>query len=389
MRISTRTLATCLLLAALALAMAACEDTDVTAPEGSTMTLIATPGAVLIDQDRGETEGSTLLVAQVVDAGGLPVDGVPIFFSTDGGLLGTVDNQCLPTNQCSLSTDACAVDGDCPAVTPQVLRTNSDGVVSDILTLRLFGDPSSVTVTAHGTTLSASATVSKTVNVGPADPVANISVSPANGQRSGLPFALDGTGSTFDPQVEPTCYEWLITEETGATQIIRGPLASVVPGLVIGDRDDPNDEQDITIQLRVSDEPTILCSTNPSIPADDNDFSFQADVVSYQIRCDFTAPLVNPIGDIQRSINGDGNGQSVSVTLTANAYDPESVDDPTNPVPEGLIYTWACGNATNDVFTGSTVSCLYTTIGEKSPEVTVRNRCLLSTRRGLTVTVTQ
>ena len=109
-------------------------------------------------------------------------------------------------------------------------------------------------------------------------------------------------------------------------------------------------------------------------------------MVTYPIRCDFSPPEVDPIANQQRSINGDGDGNSVSVTLTANGFDPQSPDEPGEP---GLTYTWDCNNSNGDAPTGSTVTCTYSIIGEKSPEVVVRNRCQWSTQRGLTVTVTQ
>ena len=377
------------LLTALLLGITACEDTDVTAPEGSTITLTPTPGTVLIDQAAGEEEGNTTLVAQVVGSSGLPIDGIPLFFSTDGGLLGTVDNLCQ-NNSCSLSGAQCGDDTPCPNVPPLVLETNSNGVVTDVLTLRLFQDPDTVTVTVRGTNLETTAAVGKTVNVGPADPIALIVVDPPNGQRGGLPFALDGTGSTFDPQVEPTCWEWLITEENGVENVFRGPNESIIPAFSLGVADDPASDQDITIQLRVSDEDDIFC--HPNIAPDDEDFSFNADVISYQVRCDFTPPTVLQIGDETRSLAGDGNGNSVSITFEAIAFDPESPDDPLHPsgVVEGLMYNWVCDNADETVQNGpnSTVSCTYTNIeDDKNASVTVSNRCGLTTSRGFSVTI--
>jgi len=382
------TFTTAVLLALLLVGLTACEDSDVTAPEGSSLTLTPTPGTVTINQVDGEQSGNTTMVAQVVDAGGLPLDGVPLFFSTNGGLMASVDNVCTETNTCSRSpADACVDSSDCPTLSPDVILTNASGIVTDILTLRLFGDPDSVTVTVKGTNLQSTATVSKTVNLGPADAIALIAMSPPNGQRSGFTFSLDGSGSTFDPQVDPTCFEWVIREGSGASQIYRGPSLQIVAGLVYGDVNDITDEDDLTVELQISNNPDITCSPNPAIPAEQELFSLAGgDVLTYPIRCDFSPPEVDPIGDEQRSINGDGDGNSVSVTLTANGFDPQSPDEPGDP---GLTYTWDCDNAQGDVFTGSTVSCSYSNIGEKSPEVVVRNRCQQSTQRGLTVTVTQ
>jgi hypothetical protein len=395
MRNEKRKIAAGLLLAALALLsllMVSCEDTDVTAPAGSIITVTASPASVTIDEDNGEVAGQTTIVAQVVDATGQPLDEVPLFFTSTGGLLDSVNNVCqtdLDVPVCSRSEPevACTVDSDCPLETPDALETDGNGVASDVLTLRLFLDPDNVVVTAKGTNVEGRAEVSKNVNEGPIEPVALIAVTPTNGQRSGFPFALDGSGSTFDPQVTATCFEWRIVGVDGET-IIRGPNEQIVSGLIFGVQDDPADEDDLTIELNVSDNPNITCSTNPAIPAEPELFSdLGGDVVSYLIRCDFTPPQVDPIGDEERSINGDGDGNSVSITLTANAFDPQSTDN--GPGDPGLTYTWDCDNAAGDVQVGATVSCEYANLGEKSPQVTVRNRCQLSTQRGLTVTITQ
>jgi hypothetical protein len=298
-------------------------------------------------------------VAQVIDANGLPLEDIPLFFTADGGLLDTVNNVCTSAGNCSRSPSvACTNNGDCPTLEPAILVTNVNGVATDTLTLRIFEDPDSVTVTVKGTNLETTETVTKTVNTGPAEPIAAFTITPPGGQRSGLPFAVNASASVFDPQVDPTCYEWEITEELGGSTIIRGPNVSIIPDLVFGDLDDPNDEQDITIFLRISDEPDIVCSTNPAVLPDDDDFADNGAVDSYQIRCDFTPPQVLPVGDEERSINGDGDGTSVSVTLTATAFDPEF------PI---LSYTWDCDNSAGDVLMGATVSCDYTNLGEKNP----------------------
>ena len=60
--------ATGAILLALAVLTVGCEDSDVTAPNGSTMILLASPASVFIDQDAGDTFGQTSIIAQVVRA---------------------------------------------------------------------------------------------------------------------------------------------------------------------------------------------------------------------------------------------------------------------------------------------------------------------------------
>jgi hypothetical protein len=99
-----KTIAAAAVLLALLAMTIACEETDVTAPAGSIITLDATPPTVYIDQAADEEQGQTDLVAQIIDAGGLPVSDVPLVFTTDGGLLGTVDNFCADDGNCIRGT---------------------------------------------------------------------------------------------------------------------------------------------------------------------------------------------------------------------------------------------------------------------------------------------
>ena len=103
-----------------------CEDTGVTAPADSTITLIASPAAISINQEAGETQGSTSLVCQLLNVNGLPQSGIPLFFSSTGGLLASVDNVCV-VDTCIRSLDPCVNDSDCPFVPPSSIVTDSDG----------------------------------------------------------------------------------------------------------------------------------------------------------------------------------------------------------------------------------------------------------------------
>ncbi len=122
-----------------------CEDSDVTAPAGSVITLIPSPSAVFIDQDGGDTVGTASLIAQVVDAGGLPLGNIPLFFTTSGGLLASADNICIE-NVCSRTGAMNCPVVPCVAAAPLAIETNSRGVATDTRELRFFLDPESVEV---------------------------------------------------------------------------------------------------------------------------------------------------------------------------------------------------------------------------------------------------
>jgi hypothetical protein len=369
---------------------------NLTTPAGSTISLIASPGSVFIDQDAGETEGQTAMVAQVLDNNGAPLARIPLLFTTNGGRLDTVDNYCTSAGQCSRTpADSCSVDGDCVVVAPEVVETDSNGIATDILTLRLIEDPDSVVVTAKGSTLLTTHTVTKTVNLGPADPVASIVADPPLGQRTGLPFQLDGTASTFDPQVNPECYDWSILSNkavfdatAGVGCVIcnlnipsscrtqctdRGPVRSILT-LAIGSVGAADLDQDLAVTLRVSDDPSIVC--NNTQPVDETKFSQFSDTESYLIRCDLTDPLVEAGPDRFESLAA--NNGTVELTLTATASDPEDTV---------LHYDWDCGNGQGQQGADSTVTCTYTTEGTNTAKITVLNDCGRSAQDSLIVQI--
>jgi hypothetical protein len=295
-----------------------------------------------------------------------------------------VDNYCTNAGLCSRSLVPCAFDGDCSVLAPEVVETDSNGIATDILTLRLIEDPDSVVVTVKGSTLLTNHTVTKTVNLGPADPVASIVSDPPLGQRTGLPFQLDGTASTFDPQVNPECYDWsilsnkavfdaaagagcvtcnLLIPSSCRTQCTdRGPALSILT-LAIGTVGAADLDQDLAVTLRVSDDPSIVC--NNTQPVDESKFSQFSDTESYLIRCDLTDPLVEAGPDRFESLSA--NNGTVELTLTATASDPEDTE---------LHYNWDCGNGQGQQGDGlSTVTCTYTTEGTNTATVTVQNDC--------------
>jgi hypothetical protein len=356
---------------ALALLLAAgCEPSDVTAPTGSTMSLVASPAAVLIDQDSGETVATTSLVAQLVDAGGLPVTSVPVFFTANGGLLASVDNVCV-VNTCSRSGTACSSNTTCPVVPAEGIETDDNGMATDLLTLRLIEDPAQVAVTARAGAITATVTIDKNVNLGPADPKAVFSISPSGGGRTGVPFSLNGTASTFDPEVEPTCFEWQIDSDDDAwDQIARGPLETTL-NVIVGDKFDP--DQELQIELFVSDEPTIDCPTFSCVgaacsadnPPDPDLFSLFSESKNYSVKCDPTPPDLD--AGANQTITKGGQA-TVTVTVTPEVVDPE------NTPPADFTYSWTCGNG-GEGGNAKTVQCHYDGLGTFVIEYRVTNEC--------------
>jgi len=343
-----------------------CEDSNVTVPDGSTITLVANPASVQIDQEGGETEGSSTIVAQVLDSNNIPLEDVPLFFTTTAGSL---------------------------ASGGQPLDTDDVGVATDTLTLKLNGDPNSVTVKVKGTGLEATIDVTKVVNIGAVDPVAKIVANPATGQRTGLPFTLDGSTSTKDPNTELTCFEWKISSSVkvfvGGTSgcavcatpgsatckdscVERGPSPKDVLQLKIGNVGDENLDQDLSVVLRVSDEPSIVC--NNTTPPNDTLFGPFPATLNYQLRCDSTDPFVDAGPNQAKSLATSGG--VVTVTLQATASDPE---DPQ------LDYIWECGNGQGSAT--QTVTCQYTVVDQFTATVTVTNDCGRVKSDSLIVTV--
>ena len=363
------------LLGLASLFMFGCEDTQITAPEGSTITLVAQPSSITISQEAGETRGDASLVAQLLSTSGLPQSGVPLFFTTNGGLLGSVDNQCA-TGSCAFTGGACVVDSDCPDVASTSIETNSNGIATDVLTLRLGDDPEVVEVTVQSTVSSTTISVGTNVNAGP---IAQITATPANGARTGSPITFSGTAQTG---AVITCYEWQISSSLPASdETIYATTPTINKNYgVLYSRDE---EQFLTVQLRVSGQQGNCGSGLP--------FSQFEDSIAYEIRCDFTDPTVDAGPNVVRSLANDGQGvpSTVSVALRATAFDNED---------SCLFFTWDCGTTNTppaciptDVEdccgVGASVTCDYTTEGAFSPTVTVTNRCGNLVEDNLTVQI--
>ena len=352
--------------------MAGCEDTEITAPEGSTITLVAQPSSLTISQDAGETRGHANLAAQLLSSTGLPQSGIPLFFTTNGGLLGSVNNQCVD-GLCARTRGACVVDGDCPAVSSTSIETNSNGIATDVLTIRLSDDPATVEVTVQSTVSSTTISVGTNVNSGPS---AQISANPTNGARTGSPITF---GATTQAGVVITCYEWQISSsDPSNSQTIYATTPTI--NKRYGTPYTRGAEQDLTVQLRVSGQQGTCASGLP--------FSQFEDSISYRIRCDFTDPTADAGPNVVRSLANDAQNGVVSVALRATAFDDE---DPC------LFYTWDCGtagtppacdpDAQDCCGVGAAITCGYSTEGTFSPKVTVTNQCGRIAEDNLTVQI--
>lgn len=390
----------------------ACEDTNVTAPENSTITLNAS-GPVEIDQEAGETRGQTKLVAQILDEGGQPVDEVPLLFSTEeGGRLASAYNICVEsTSLCSKTGSICVDTDDCAdlGVDPAVLVTDVNGLAEDTLELHLIDDPASVTITATGANLEATETVTKIVTFGAADPDPIIAAFPSGGQRVGETFTFDGSDSVVDATVEKECYDWTIIADKrifnpGSPGCVpcpdpvnfpaacsdecttRGPSQfDAVVTLTIGEIGDEELDQTLQVFLRVSDDPTVVPFCNDFVDDDDvpsEKFGPNIAVLDYELDCDLTDPVVNAGNDktVSLTLNDNGSG-GVDVNLVANAFDDED---------SVLDYTWDCDQAGTCSPTSCdqpAVTCTYEDEGTYTATVTVVNDCGRLVQDSLQITV--
>jgi hypothetical protein len=338
-----------------------CEDTDVVAPSGSSITLTASPASVTINQEIGQTRGNSTIIAQLLAESGTPLANIPLIFSSNGGLLGSVDNQCV-TGSCAATGGTCVLDADCPAVTPGSVETDSNGIAIDVLTIRLAEDPSEVTVMVRSTASSEMVTVGTNVSAGPQ---AQINVTPQNGVRTGTPVTFLGVTQTGIPI---TCFEWTITSNIPSS---NETVYTTEPSIqrTYGTLDTRIGEQDLQVRLRVSGQ-RGSCRANSGLP-----FSQFEDTISYLVRCDFTDPSVNPGSDVVRSLSNSGG--EVTVAVNATAFDAEDPD---------LEYQWDCRNG-ESVPPGASAACRYDTEGTFNPRVTVVNTCGRFVTAGITVQI--
>jgi hypothetical protein len=283
---------------------------------------------------------------------------VSIFFSTTGGSLASATNSCQG-GTCSLTSDACATDADCPVTAGRAVPTNGNGAAEDFLTLGV-ADPTSVTVTAFSATLSNSVNVDRTT-VGINQPPTAIAypnppgfdgecnlASPLCEQQVGSPVLFDGTDS-FDPDSQITCYQWEITSSVFASnEIVQGVGVSSFNRIY-------TQEQAMTVLLRVSDDVAATAACNSPTPAASSLFQSSASFL-YDIVCANDPPVADAGSNI--ATNLPVTGPPAFVTL----------DGSLSSDPDGLIdqYTWTCGSGNPPVVDPSNparVTCQYDGVG--------------------------
>jgi hypothetical protein len=347
-----------------------CESSDVLAPTGSQIIIEANPTTVTIDLDAGETEGQSLISAQFFDStGAFPLEGINVTFTTTAGTLESSQNTCGAASTCSISGGACAMDVDCPASAVASLETDGNGVVTDVLVLTQQ-DASTADVSVRSSTITASVTVTKTVLEGNVPAEAVIVASPSSQQMKGAFVTFDGTGSDDPDGAGVTCYQWTINSVIAASnEVVQNTTASVVTRKY-------EDEQELTVTLRVSDRSDAATFCTPGTTADTSLFSPDvALITSYDIVCDLTNPVVNAGLDQQVTISSGGSIDLTSVSAT---------DD------ESAItgFAWECRTNDSSPQSGETATCVYTTTGTFTATLFVDNECGLTGTDTVRVTVT-
>jgi hypothetical protein len=182
------------------LGLVGCEKTDPTAPDSSTIDLSASPGSLTLG---GSDSGTSNLTAIVLDGNGRPVQGISVHFSSTSG---------------TLRSGGAGV------------KSNSDGISKDVLTLVAGDDDATVKAQAAGAT---AGTASVAVNAPGenAAPTAAITTTPTPLTVGfGVTFTVSGATS-HDTDGSITRYDWnfgngaagIITNTTTPTQTYSYP----------------------------------------------------------------------------------------------------------------------------------------------------------------------
>jgi len=292
------------------LAAVGCEDTALTPGEDYTMTLVARPAAVLIDDEN--PEGQASIVASVFSDTGVPQKGISVIFSSNGGVLASGNTG---------------------------IKTDGDGNAIDTLTLSA-SSPAEITVTATSAALSETVTVNKTSTPENHPPVATILANPATEQAVGRLVTFNG-GTSTDPDAGDgiDVYDWVITSSAPdpgkVNPIVNHAAASAVsfPSFV--------NPQTLTVNLVVIDR-----NAESSAPAQ------KIYTIVAQLCSDNPKPVADIAGGTQTVFGAVGSTKTVTLDGTPST-------DTNGPIQS---YTWTCGNGVAPVpvgGNGAIVTCAY------------------------------
>lgn len=311
-----------------------CEDTALTPGTDFTMTLIASPSTVAVDD-------SATLVATVLSDTGVPQKGITVLFATTGGEL-------TPTGT--------------------GVKTNSDG--NAIASLKVLdSSPAETTVTAVSGTLTQTVKVNKASTPVNHAPVAAIVAQPATDQSVNQLVVFKGDTST-DPDAGDSIadFHWVITSSLGASAPFpfdqHGATLSQVSfnGIPAA--------QVLTVNLTVTDQHGLTSPAQKIYPIRD---------------CTSNVPPVATIQEGDLAVHG-AVGQLATVTLHGSL----STDSDGSVVE----YLWTCGNGVSAQPPGTaaaTVTCSYSVLPASTTytaSLVVRDNCnQVSTSDSITVTV--
>ena len=317
----TRALGAATALAAAALLLIGCEDTPLTPGEGWTLSIVAQPSVVSLDQG----DAVSTLVATVANDKGVPQSGISVIFSNAGGVL--------------------SPDGG-------TVETDGAGRATATLTVRQ-SDPDSIDVEASSGALSDTVTITKSEVAENGAPTAVITAFPPNEQTPGGTVVFDASTST-DPEGDPiTLFRWRITStnpDAGVTnpREIEGPDEESVsfPGSGLAF----DNIQNLSVQLSVTDDPTAPTKFQLGRP-----ISYRDDAtMTYKIVAVSCASNTNPVAVIAgaETQSVPGNGQAtVDVQLNGSlSHDSETAIG---------TYTWSCGNGGAPPVSQPIVTCTY------------------------------
>lgn len=323
----TKTIVTIVAVAVLMIAVPGCEDSELTAPTDGVLNLAANPSNVTFnpndpnaprDPNTGELIARSTMIAQVFDADGVPQENISVLFTTTGGSLASS-----------------------PGGSAQSVRTNANGIATDVLTLTESDSAAleQVEVSARSSSLSDTVTIFLNEISPDAPATAIIDITPFEGQGVGRPVIFNGDLSN-DPDGSPiTMYRWTVNS-TNADPSKPDPEILEGEGISAFERSYTN-VQELTVTLEVSSDPGAAADLAAGRPVA---YSSDSDIVIYPIFATFcqdtdnrapTATIAGP-DSITTPLPSGGTGASILL------------DGSLSSDPDGRIirYVWSCGNST-------------------------------------------